>query len=179
MKIREQISGRATSRAVKCALALLVLFSGACAGNPEPEPLPAYLIGQRARVVTDPAGLTDPPVGVLSLLTADSVVLKTGNGVWQPIHLGPGRRLEISRGITSKAGRGAGIGALAGGVGLAFVGAVSCAGDNEDGFFYISPAACALGGGLIGAGAGALVGLVIGSVSKTEHWVEVPARARR
>lgn len=179
MKIHGRIPSRTTSRSVKCALVTLLLFGGACAGNPEPEPLPAHLLGQRARVVTDPTGMTDPPVGILSLLTTDSVVLKTGDGVWQPFRLGPNARLEISRGITSKAGRGAGIGAIVGGIGVAIIGASECARQNDGSIIVVTPAQCALAGALFGAGTGALVGMVIGSSSKTEQWVEVPARARR
>lgn len=185
MKIHGRIPGRTTSRSVNCALVTLLLFGGACAGNPEPEPLPDDLIGERARVVTDPADLTepaeliDPPVGLVSLLTADSVVLKTAVGVWQPFSLGPNARLEISRGVTSKAGRGAGIGAIVGGIGVAIIGASECARQNDGSIIVVTPAQCALAGALLGAGTGALVGMVIGSFSKTEQWVEVPAGARR
>lgn len=185
METHERIPGRTTSRSVKCALAILVVFGGACAGNPEPEPLPDDLTGERARVVTDradltePAELIDPPVGLVSLLTADSVVLKTADGVWQPFRLGPNARLEISRGVTSRAGRGAAIGAIVGGIGVAIAGASECARQNDGSFVVVTPAQCALAGALLGAGTGALVGMVIGSFSKTEHWIEVPAGARR
>jgi len=101
MKIHEQFPARATSRPVKYALTILALLGGACSGNP--GSLPDDLIGERARVVSAPAGLTNSPVGGLSLMTADSVVLKTDYGVWQPVRLGPNARLEISRGVTSRA----------------------------------------------------------------------------
>lgn len=156
------------------ALSVLLLFSLALAGCAHsPEPIgPEGIIGERARVQLY-AGHSHE--GILRDLDDDAVTLETEGEALRPIPLSPTARLEIARGTKSHAGRGAGLGAIIGGAGLAVVGAASCDGQ---GWVEPGPGACAAGGALVGAGAGALVGLIIGSASHTDRWVEVD-RTRR
>jgi hypothetical protein len=144
---------------------LLSLILTGCAHTPEPIG-PEGIIGERARVQLS-AG--HPHEGILRGLEGNTVTLETEREALLPLQLSPTVRLEISRGTKSNAGRGAGLGALIGGVGLAVVGATGC----DGGWLEPGPGACALGGAVLGAGAGALVGLIIGSMSKEERWVEV------
>lgn len=148
-----------------CVLLPFLILTG-CAHTPEPIG-PEGIIGERARVELY-AG--HPHEGLLRSLEGNRVTLKTEREALLPIQLSPTARLEISRETKSKAGRGAGLGALIGGIGLAVVGAASC---DDDGWVDPGPGACAAGGAIFGAGTGALVGLIIGSTSKEERWVEV------
>ena len=149
-------------------LSMLLFFTTltACAGNPEPIGTEG-IIGERARVEAEAGYLRE---GILRSLSSDTLTLEIEGDQLRPIPLSPTARLEIQRGTKSNAGKGAGIGALVGGVGLGVVGAASCDGS---GWFDPGPAACAAGGALFGAGTGALVGLLIGSVSDSPQWVEV------
>lgn len=148
-----------------CVLLLSLTLTG-CAHTPEPIG-PEGIIGERARVQLY-AG--HPHEGILRGLEGDTVTLETEREALFPIQLSPTARLEISRGMKDKAGRGAGFGALIGGVGLAIVGATGC---GDGGWVDPGPGACAAGGAIVGAGAGALIGLIIGSTLKEARWVEV------
>lgn len=141
-----------------------------CAGHPQPIG-PEGIVGERARV-SHVAESARPYVGILRGLEDDTVTLETEPGRLLPIPLSPAARLEISRGTRSNAGRGAVLGALIGGAGLALVGIVGCAGDDL-GALDPSPELCAAGGAVLGGGVGALIGLAIGSASHSERWVEV------
>lgn len=148
-----------------CVLVVSLAFVG-CAHSPEPIG-PEGIIGERARVQLA-AGQSRE--GILRGLEGDTVTLEAENESLLPIQLSPTARLEIARGTKSNAGRGAGLGALIGGAGLAIVGVASCDGG---GWIDPGPGACAAGGAIFGAGVGALVGLLIGSTSEREQWVEV------
>lgn len=171
MKATRNHPFRARRAGTPCAL-LLSLVLTACASAPEPIG-PEGIIGERARVQSPT--YSKPYTGILRGLDSDTATIETEAGSWVPgslvpIPLSPTARLEIQRGTKSNAGRGAGLGALIGGAGLAVAGAASCDGG---GWFDPGPGACALGGAIVGAGAGALVGLIIGSTSESERWVEV------
>ena len=167
MNDTQPVLPRIRRRGAWCTL-LLMMNLAACAGNPEPIG-PEGIVGERARVRFD-VGRSD--VGTLRGLSGDTVSLETEPHVLRRIQLSPTARLEISRGMESNAGRGAGLGALVGGVGLAIVAAAGSCSDDGD-IIEFSPGECALMGGLAGAGAGALVGLIVGSMSESERWVEV------
>lgn len=148
---------------------VLGLVLAACAGHPPPIGTEG-IVGERARIYRTPDS-TAPYVGILRSYDGDTATLEGADGPMPPFELSPSARLEISRGTRSDAGRGAAIGAVIGGAGLAFAGAVSCS--NDDGWFNPGPGACAAGGALVGGAAGALVGLVIGSTQHSENWLEV------
>ncbi|MFW6083680.1 MAG: hypothetical protein ACODAA_00515 [Gemmatimonadota bacterium] len=154
-----------TTPAALCALLLFTTLT-ACAGNPEPIG-PDGIVGEHARVELEGGYARE---GILRSLDSDTLALEMKGEPLPPIPLSPTARLEIQRGTKSNAGKGAGIGALVGGAGLAVAGGASCDGS---GWFDPGPGACALAGGLTGAGTGALIGLIIGSFSESPQWVEV------
>lgn len=159
-----------------CRRYLLVVVAllglDACAHQPEP-PLPPSIIGYRARILEPSAPRMNPPVGILRAYQYDSLTLETSPGTLTSFRLSPAAVLEITRGHRRATGKGAVIGAIMGGVGLAIVGAADCAGD-EDGFFEMSAGECAAGGAIVGAGAGALIGMAIGSQIESERWEVIP-----
>jgi hypothetical protein len=88
--------------------------------------------------------------------------------------------LEVSRGRKSAAGKGAVIGLVSGAAGGVATGLIACGGGNcaESGLGDVTAllsAALGLGGGLTGAGIGALVGGRIHS----DRWEKVPVRDLR
>jgi hypothetical protein len=130
--------------------------------------------GERVRVTKYSA--PDPRfVGSLASWSADSLNLFRDALPDATIPLSDVAKLEISRGMHGHASTGAliggGIGAV---IGLAAV-ISAAADDNSDDWVEISPGEAALGGLMLtglGAGVGALIGLVI----RTEEWEEVPLR---
>ena len=84
--------------------------------------------------------------------------------------------LEAFVGVSSRAGRGALIGALLGGVPTGFLGALFCYGldDSAEGCQPSEAAGAAAVGFALGAVGGGLIGMAIGFLFKTEKWEPVP-----
>lgn len=158
----------------KATLGLLlgVLAWGGCA-HASDSIGPEGIIGEKARVRL--AGTPQPYTGILHKLDGDTATIGTETGSLLPIALSPSVRLEISRGTRSNALKGAGIGALVGGVAYALLGAAACDGSDLGGGWHEAntPGKCAAEGALIGSGLGAVVGFIAGSRSRTERWAEV------
>jgi len=68
-------------------------------------------------------------------------------------------------------GRGAWMGALIGGGTFVVLGVLTC--DGRGGLYDPSRGECAQYGALIGGAAGTLIGLLMGSLVKTQRWEEV------
>jgi hypothetical protein len=127
--------------------------------------------GSRIRITTD---VRSPKPMVGTLVSADSDSLRLTSAKDQRLLTVPTRsvvRLQMSRGQRTSTGRGALIGALAGGV-TALVLGVAASTENDSWVEVGGPEIAAAMGilGLAGAGIGAL----IGSVSHHEHWDSVP-----
>lgn len=130
--------------------------------------------GTRVRVTVPEMGLRGY-VAAVEGVTADSLVLSTG-GALQKYPLAAVTRLDVSRGSRRNWGRGAAIGAASFGaigvvLGVAYT--VSCRNSPSIGCFDTPEMGIPLMGGLL-AGAGALVGAVVGGSSRSERWEEVP-----
>ena len=182
-----RLPARAARRAVLPALILSMSLT-ACSRSPEPrmptpsapvaaaageEGTPESLVGRLARVrEVVPGTPVVESVGIVREVSRDSVRLETEQGRVLPFALGPAVRLEVSRGMKANTGRGAWMGALIGGVGLGVAGAASC--DGDGGLFDPTSSDCAIGGALLGGASGALIGLVVGALARTERWEEVP-----
>ena len=124
-----------------------------------------------ARIRVSAQGLaTTQVVGTVVALHADTLVLapQSGRGLLA-LPLESVQRLDVSRGRKSLAGAGAGIGGVIGAVSGAVWGAASCAEPS-----FVAPEQCAIMGGLLVGAGGALLGAVVGALSKTERWQEVP-----
>jgi hypothetical protein len=82
------------------------------------------------------------------------------------------KKIELSRGMHTNAGKGAGIGALVGAVllGALVASAVSVDGTSND------VAIAGMAGGAVGAVGGAGLGALLGSASRSERWDEVPQK---
>jgi hypothetical protein len=110
-------------------------------------------------------------VGYVVRLTADTLVINSGENAQHETSLSTAniRRLELSQGEGSRAGRGAFIGLLvgaaAGSAALAYFCSGSCIGAWP--LFGLIP-----GGALVGAG----IGAGVGSLSRTERWQPVAWR---
>ena len=116
-----------------------------------------------------PSASPGPLVGTVVAFQADSLMVQGDTKSWR-LSLASLTRLDISQGRRSHAGLGAGIGLLVG----AGVGAVIGSGCDLTVVPVSSEAGCiAVGVALVG-GAGALLGAVIGSHTRTERWAEVP-----
>lgn len=143
------------------ALTALAIASGAVSLPAQEATLP--LQGQRVRLVLQ-AG--EPLVGHLLESNADSFRLAASTGPARTIPASEVRRLEVSVGRHSHAGRGAVIGSAVGGaLGLL---AVASAGND----YYYTDGEKAVGVvGLTAMGAG--VGALIGGLTHSERWQEV------
>jgi len=84
-------------------------------------------------------------------------------------------RLQVVHGTHSNAGKGLGYGLLGGGLAGAGIGALSC---KEPGNLLGSEG-CAKVLGVLGAGAGAIVGLIVGATSRSDTWIEARVPALR
>jgi len=172
------------SRRVVAPTLVLLASVAACSQSPEPRTPspskppasapkipPASIVHRRARLQESTAGRPVlESIGIVEALTLDSLLLGTDRGA-RHVALSPTIRLEISRGIHANTGRGAWMGAFIGGIGLGLVGALTC--EEEGGIAFYGSSECAAAGVLLGGAGGALVGLVVGSVVKTERWEEV------
>ena len=172
-----------STRTLLCLLALLCSVSGGAGWAQEAPVAP----GEHVRVwpQTDARGR---PVGIpiqgrLTTWTADSLVLDDNNRPWT-LPLGSVSRLDVSRGRASR-GRGAMRGILYGvGPGI-LLGALLGYGSYQEpscpsGSLCIDfgPEVAAFGGAVLGAGAGALFGGILGALSPGERWERIPLPAR-
>lgn len=157
-------------RGAMCAVLLAVLLSvfpaeAATAQIVLPPP------GTRVRATTDSGKI----VGHLSGARRDTILVRPEHAAEdREISLQDIRRLEMSRGIQPRTGRGALIGLVSGAVAGAVSGMIVCAGDNcvnsgED-LTNLVPVALGIGGGVVGAGTGAL----IGAQFHGEQWRTIP-----
>jgi hypothetical protein len=112
-------------------------------------------------------------VGTFVAWKADTLVLQ-GNGDTLAVSVDLVTRLDVSRGQTTNWKEGAWTGGLLGGVAGALIGYASYEECEGLSCWDLGPGLPALAGGVIGALGGALVGVLIGSASKTDRWQEVP-----
>jgi hypothetical protein len=121
-------------------------------------------VGSRVRVTSfSDASLR---IGTVAAIEADALVLRrAGDDSTLRIPIGELRRLEVSSGKRSQAGRGAMIGAAIG----ALPGLLLTFGDYSDDVHGDGPSPAAVAA--MGAAGGAAVGAAIGRVVKTERWV--------
>jgi len=157
------------------ALLLLVVAgpaSPARARQKPPEPPPPLVEGSRIRV-TLLAKDSPKVIGSVLALSPDSIVMTTTvDTLPATIRRIDVKKLELSRGMKSNAGRGAGIGALIGAVllGSMLASAAGVEGSQNE------VAVVAMAGAAVGAVGGAGLGALIGSASRSERWDKVPPR---
>jgi hypothetical protein len=130
-----------------------------------------------------PATATQPQrtlTGNFRRLTGNTVIVARGIQA-DTVRLGDGQQLQVVTRSRGHGGKGALIGTIAGAV----VGGVAAAAAYTPctseplacGLFYPSQGAQVLGGAVLGAGAGALVGWLVGSGTHTEEWGTVNLQA--
>lgn len=117
-------------------------------------------------------------VGTVDRATPDTLVVHgltpaAADTVWA-IPLAAISSLQVSTGTHSNVGKGFGYGLLGGGLAGAVIGALSCSHDD-----LLGSAGCAKVLGVLGAGAGAVVGLIVGAVSRSDTWEEVGLPSER
>jgi hypothetical protein len=127
--------------------------------------------GLRVRVTA--AGAAEPLTGTLAFQDATTIALLRAPGDTALVPLHAVERLEVSRGRRSNAGRGLRRGALIGAAVGAVLGVALMADDG--GYFDYGAEAIPLGAAG-GAMYGSVIGLVVGALSRSEQWAEVPAR---
>lgn len=139
--------------------------------------------GAAAQVFLPPAGArvrvtlasSEKLVGTLAGAHRDTLLVRPVDAQEaRALPLGTLTRLEVSRGIHSRTGRGALIGLVGGAAAGAAGGMIACAGGNcvhngED-LTTLVPVALGIGTGVLGAGVGAL----LGSGVRGESWATVP-----
>lgn len=138
------------------------------------------LTGRRVRLslVRAPGGISTSPIGTLTEVTADSLMLAADVGrmsvarrsIW---------RLDVRVGTQRKTKTGAVAGMAMGAFGLAAVGAATTEPCNEDEVLFglsPSPAQVAFVGVLAGGLLGAAIGAVFGSSVQVDRWHEVDLR---
>lgn len=160
------------------ALALALAAAPTAAGRLAAQELPAIQPGMRVRLTLQPDPRADRltrVVGTLMRLGPDSVAVYDQERLAVvTAALGAARRLEASRGRPSRAGRGALIGLVAGAAGGVAAGLIVCAAEacssSGGDFAGIVVGVLGVGGGLAGAGVGALAGALI----RPERWETVP-----
>jgi hypothetical protein len=111
--------------------------------------------------------------GTVERATRDTLVLRSftpaGADTIMAIPVAAITRLQLATGTHSNAGKGFGIGLLAGGLAGAGIGALSCRDEGN----ILGSSGCAKVLGVLGAGAGAIVGLIVGATSRSNTWGEV------
>ncbi len=116
--------------------------------------------------------------GTVNRVTPDTLVVRAvtraGKDTIWSIPAAAITRLQVANGTHGNALQGFGLGLLAGGAAGAGIGALSCANDS-----FFGPGGCAVLLGIFGAGAGAVVGLIAGSLTHSVRWVEAPAHPLR
>ena len=117
---------------------------------------------------------------VIERHSGQTLTLRDSTGSTVQIPLASVTELSVSRGrrpAGARALRGAGFGLLVGAGSGAVIGFVS--GDDPDGFISLTAEEKALGMGVLLGGAGALIGTVIGLLSRGEEWEPVPLSSIR
>ena len=160
--------------ALGVALLLLVAASPAFArARQKPaEPPPTVGVDSRIRVTLLAHG-SPKVIGSVLALSPDSLVMTTTvDTLPTTIARVDMKKLELSRGMHTNAGKGAGIGALVGAVllGSLLAAAVSVDGTSND------VAIAGMAGGVVGAVGGAGLGALLGSASRSERWDKVPQK---
>jgi len=145
-------------------------------GGALPEDAGAQVIlpppGTRVRVTLD---TSEQVTGKLAGAHRDTLLVRPElQETDRAMALGSLTRLEVSRGIRPQTGKGALIGLVSGAAAGAASGMVVCSGGNcvnsgED-LTTLVPVVLGIGGGVVGAGVGAL----IGSRFRGEHWRTFP-----
>jgi hypothetical protein len=92
--------------------------------------------------------------------------------------VGAVQRLQLSLGRHSAAGKGAALGFLIGAMTGAVAG-LAQGDDPPDSFVRLTAGQKGLVLGVVGGGAGALLGVIIGASSQTERWEEIPMHSSR
>ena len=137
------------------------------------------LAGRRVRLslVRAPGGISTSPVGVLTELTADSLVLSAEDEIVS-IPRRDIQRLDVSTGTRRMTAQGALAGLAMGAFGLGALAATTNDSDscnNKDGWFCIefSDAEVGAAGAIVGGVLGAVLGAVIGSSMRSDRWQRV------
>jgi hypothetical protein len=126
---------------------------------------PALAAGQRVRITAPTLGLKRQVV-TLDAVGGDTLLL--GGDAVRAIPLTSVERLEVFEGRHGHPWRGAGVGFLVGAVTGAVLGPYTVPGEGDT-----AEGKAVAGAVLLGA-AGALTGVVIGALIKTDKWEEVP-----
>lgn len=126
--------------------------------------------GVRVRVSTAPASSPNWIVGTLIAVTNDRLAIRAQPDSGREIEIARTAvtRLEVSHGQRSRWLKGLGLGFLVG------TGAGAVLGEVAIGEGDLAPGHRALIGAALGAPLGALTGVVIGALSKSERWQEIP-----
>ncbi len=124
--------------------------------------------GDRVRVTAPDLGIRKQ-AGRFAALRADTLVVAVADST-MTLPVASMTRLEVSRGQKSRAGQGAGIGLLGGGL-LGFLISRNC---TEGTGFIDTRRACIQISTVGGAVVGTLLGLAVGAVIMTDRWQEVP-----
>ena len=114
-------------------------------------------------------------VGSLLAIQGDSLAIRP-DSVSLKVARADIAKLELSRGIKSRAGSGAKYGAIVGGLALGFLGVFAAEVANSESSDKTSPVAAGVAYGLAGAVVGGGLGALIMSGSHHELWEEVPTR---
>jgi hypothetical protein len=155
-------------------LLVLVIASPASARARQKPPAPPPTVAEGSRIrVTLLARHTPKVIGSVLALSADSLIMTTTvDTLPAAIARIDVKKLELSRGMHSNAGKGATIGALAGAVLLGALIASAASIDATSNETVVM----GMAGAAVGAVGGAAVGAVIGSASRSERWEKVPVR---
>ena len=154
------------------AVLLLLLVAGSASARARQKPPEPVIVEVGSRIrVTLLARDSSKVIGSVLALSPDSIVMTTTVDTL-PVTIArvDVKKLELSRGMKSNAGKGAGIGAL---VGAVLLGALLASTGSVDGTSN-GVAIAGMAGGALGAIGGAGLGAVIGSASRSEHWDKVP-----
>jgi len=135
---------------------------------------PSIETGSRIRVTAPTVG-ADKLAGVCVEVDATRLRVQAEEQVSPlTISLADVTRLEVSQGRKSNALKGLGFGALIGGSIGAVLGLLASTGESYENPCEGNAPACAAGGAAAFGVTGALVGLGIGALTKSERWEEVP-----
>ncbi len=125
--------------------------------------------GDRVRVTAPDLGIRKQ-AGRFEALRADTMVVAVADSTMTfPVAFVT--RLEVSRGQKSRAGQGAGIGLVGGGLLGFLISSGTCSGES---FLIRTREACIRVSTVGGAVVGTFLGLAVGAVIMTDRWQEVP-----
>lgn len=126
---------------------------------------PARLLPGAHVRVTAPYLPLGPLQGTLTRIDADTLVIGS-----TPVARNTLTRLEVNTGRRSHLGTGLGLGLLAG----AGLGAILGASVGNDGGEFCTATQCAVAGAAVVGVAGMVVGALVGAMTHTDRWQEVP-----